>query len=47
LLSSVCNVKRLIGRTLDEAEVQADLKRFPFKVISKGGNLISKLNIKV
>jgi heat shock 70kDa protein 1/2/6/8 len=33
----VCNVKRLIGRALDEAEVQADLKRFPFKVISKGG----------
>jgi heat shock 70kDa protein 1/2/6/8 len=37
LLGSVCNVKRLIGRTLDDAEVQADLKHFPFKVINKGG----------
>jgi heat shock 70kDa protein 1/2/6/8 len=33
----VYNVKRLIGRLLDETEVQADLKHFPFKVFSKGG----------
>src|SRR6266567_4084865 len=35
--SSVFDAKRLIGRKFDDAEVQADLKHFPFKVFNKGG----------
>ena len=34
---SVFDAKRLIGRKYDDAEVQSDLKHFPFKVFSKGG----------
>ena len=33
----VFDAKRLIGRKFSDAEVQADLKHFPFKVIDKGG----------
>ena len=29
--------KRLIGRKFNEKEVQNDIKHFPFKVVSKGG----------
>ena len=35
--SSVFDAKRLIGRKYDDAEVQSDIKHFPFKVFSKGG----------
>lgn len=34
---SVFDAKRLIGRKFEDAEVQSDLKHFPFKVFSKGG----------
>jgi len=34
---TVFDAKRLIGRKYDDAEVQSDLKHFPFKVISKSG----------
>ena len=34
---SVFDAKRLIGRKYDDAEVQADLKHFPFKVVNKTG----------
>lgn len=37
IFSSVFDAKRLIGRKFDDAEVQSDIKHFPFKVISKGG----------
>jgi molecular chaperone DnaK (HSP70) len=34
---SVFDAKRLIGRKFADAEVQADIKHFPFKVHSKDG----------
>jgi len=37
LFFSVFDAKRLIGRKFEDAEVQSDLKHFPFKVFSKGG----------
>jgi molecular chaperone DnaK (HSP70) len=34
---SVFDAKRLIGRKFEDAEVQADIKHFPFKVLNKTG----------
>ena len=33
--NTVFDAKRLIGRKFEDAEVQADMKHFPFKVINK------------
>ncbi|KAJ7190108.1 heat shock cognate 70 [Mycena pura] len=35
--NTVFDAKRLIGRKFDDDEVQADMKHFPFTVLSKGG----------
>lgn len=34
---TVFDAKRLIGRKFGDAEVQADMKHWPFKVIDKSG----------
>ena len=39
-LFSVFDAKRLIGRKFEDAEVQSDMKHFPFKVINKAGKPI-------
>ena len=35
--NTVFDAKRLIGRKYDDAEIQRDMKHWPFKVTSKGG----------
>lgn len=40
------DAKRLIGRKFDDAEVQSDIKHFPFKIINKGGKPIIQVEFK-
>jgi L1 cell adhesion molecule like protein len=44
--NTVFDAKRLIGRKFDDAEVQSDMKHFPFKVINKGGKPLIEVEFK-
>jgi molecular chaperone DnaK (HSP70) len=44
--NTVFDAKRLIGRKFDDAEVQADMKHWPFKVINKGGKPVIQVEFK-
>jgi hypothetical protein len=44
--NTVFDAKRLIGRKFADAEVQADMKHFPFKVIDKGGKPVISIEFK-
>jgi heat shock protein 1/8 len=45
-INTVFDAKRLIGRKFADAEVQADMKHFPFKVIEKGGKPVIQVEFK-
>src|ERR1700745_2667526 len=44
--NTVFDAKRLIGRKFNDAEVQADMKHFPFKVIEKSGKPVVQVEFK-
>ena len=44
--NTVFDAKRLIGRKFADAEVQADMKHFPFKIIDKGGKPVITVEFK-
>ncbi|KAL4868223.1 hypothetical protein BDV12DRAFT_197445 [Aspergillus spectabilis] len=44
--NTVFDAKRLIGRRFGDAEVQADMKHWPFKVVDKGGKPIIEVEFK-
>jgi heat shock protein 1/8 len=45
-INTVFDAKRLIGRKFQDAEVQADMKHFPFKIIDKGGKPVIQVEFK-
>ncbi|KAB5583641.1 heat shock protein 70 family [Coniochaeta sp. 2T2.1] len=44
--NTVFDAKRLIGRKFDDAEVQADMKHFPFKIIGRAGKPVIEVEFK-
>lgn len=44
--NTVFDAKRLIGRRFQDAEVQSDMKHWPFKVVEKGGKPIIEVEFK-
>ena len=44
--NTVFDAKRLIGRKFADAEVQADMKHFPFKIVDKGGKPVINVEFK-
>jgi L1 cell adhesion molecule like protein len=44
--NTVFDAKRLIGRKFEDPEVQADMKHFPFKIISRGGKPVIEVEFK-
>ena len=45
-INTVFDAKRLIRRKFADAEVQADMKHFAFKVIDKGGKPVVQVEFK-
>ncbi|KAK3906443.1 heat shock 70 kDa protein [Staphylotrichum tortipilum] len=44
--NTVFDAKRLIGRKFSDAEVQADMKHFPFKIIDRAGKPVIEVEFK-
>ncbi|KAI5800240.1 heat shock protein 70 family [Peziza echinospora] len=44
--NTVFDAKRLIGRKFADAEVQSDMKHFPFKIIDRGGKPVIQIEFK-
>ncbi|KAK3344466.1 heat shock 70 kDa protein [Lasiosphaeria hispida] len=44
--NTVFDAKRLIGRKFSDAEVQADMKHFPFKIIDRAGKPVVEVEFK-
>jgi L1 cell adhesion molecule like protein len=44
--NTVFDAKRLIGRKFDDAEVQSDMKHWPFKVINKATKPVIEVEYK-
>jgi len=44
--NTVFDVKRLIGRKFDDAEVQRDVKLFPYKIVNKDGKPYIRVKVK-
>jgi len=44
--NTVFDAKRLIGRKFADAEVQSDMKHFPYKIIDKGGKPVIQVEFK-
>lgn len=44
--NTVFDAKRLIGRKFQDAEVQADMKHFPFKIVDKAGKPVVEVEFK-
>jgi heat shock protein 5 len=43
--NTIYDIKRLIGRKFAEKDVQSDIKHFPYKVVSKGGKPVVKVEV--
>jgi len=44
--NTVFDAKRLIGRKFSDAEVQADMKHFPFKIVDRAGKPVCEVEFK-
>ncbi|BCR83868.1 molecular chaperone Hsp70 [Aspergillus chevalieri] len=44
--NTVFDAKRLIGRRFNDAEVQADMKHYPFKIVDQGGKPVVEVEFK-
>ena len=44
--NTVFDAKRLIGRKFEDAEVQSDMKHFPFKVVNRSGKPVIQVEFR-